>query len=195
MKDMWTRSFPSPSQRNQKHCTERSRPMRGFTLVEMMLVITIMAIMLGTVAPNFKPFLEGTTLKNAANTLSHLVRYARSLAVERSASTQLTFDTDTGIILLSVESDPLNFPGIYEPVPLPVSYPKEYRTQIAIAGIVKQSLSGSLEENVVNFLSDGTSSDTLIYLVDRCERTYTVGIVGLTGQVMVWNHAVQTFYE
>lgn len=173
----------------------KKSPTRGFTLVEMVLVITIMAIMLGSIVPNFKPFMESATIKDAARTLSHMIRYARSMAVEQSACVEVSFDPDTGNIWVLVESDPINEPGVYEPVKLPVDYPKKYRTDIKIASIVKQTLFGSQEDNVVSFLSDGTTSDTFIYLTDRYEQVYTIGIVGLTGQVMVWNYAAQSFYE
>lgn len=161
----------------------------------MILVITIMAIALGTITPNFKPFLESTTLKNAAQSLSTILRYTRSLAVERSAATQVEFNPDTGEIAVAIETDPINMPGIFEPVVLPVKYPRKYQTDILIAGIVKQTLFGTQEENIISFQSDGTTSDTFVYLADSYENTYTVGVVGLTGQVMVWNHAVQSFYE
>ena len=167
----------------------------GFTLVEMLLVITIMAIMLGGITPMFKPFLEGTTLKHAAQTLSHILRYTRSLAIERSAITQILFDQDTGIIQISIEADPVNAPGTYEPVRLPIKYPKKYRTDTSIAKIDKRTLSGSQKANEITFQPDGTTSDSFIYMIDKHENTYTVGIVGLTGQVMIWKGMTESFYE
>lgn len=168
---------------------------RGFTLVEMVLVITIMAIMLGSVIPNFKPFMESATIKDAASTLAQMIRYTRSLAVEQSACVEMAFDSETGDIWVSIESDPINSPGIYEPIRLPVDYPKKYRTDIQVAGVIKQTLSGSQEDEVISFLPDGTTSDTFVYLTDKYEQIATIGIVGLTGQVMVWNFAAQSFYE
>lgn len=163
--------------------------------MEMMLVITIMAIMLGAIVPNFKPFVESATIKDASRNLSQIIRYTRSLAVERSANTELTFDLETGEIMTLEENDPINAPGIFEPILLPVAYPKEYKTKVKVAAIVKQTLYGSQEDNVVSFQPDGATSDTFIYMVDSYEKVYTIGIVGLTGQVLVWDHAVQDFYE
>ncbi|MBN2327529.1 MAG: GspH/FimT family pseudopilin [Candidatus Omnitrophica bacterium] len=168
---------------------------RGFTLVELMLVITIMGIMLGAITPTFKPFLDSQTLKNATSSLAQIIRFVRSMAVEQSAVVQITFDKDTGGVLVAMENDPINMPGVLAPVALPVRYPKEYQEKVRVASIVKQTLFGTQQEDMITFQPDGTTSDTFIYLVDEYENTYTIGIVGLMGQVMTWNHAVDNFYE
>ncbi|HXK94990.1 MAG TPA: hypothetical protein PKV38_15055, partial [bacterium] len=61
--------------------------------------------------------------------------------------------------------------------------------------IEKRTLFGTLEENELTFQPNGSTSDTFIYLVDDRERVYTIGIIGLTGQVLVWDHAVESFYD
>lgn len=167
----------------------------GFTLVELMLVITIMGIMLGMLVPNFSPLLQGMTLKHASQAVAQILRYARSVAVERGTAAKVMFDSETGAILLATEADPINFPGVYQEEALPVAYPREYGTKVKVPMIDKRSLFGALEENELTFLPNGSTSDTFIYLMDENERMYTVGIIGLTGQVLVWDHVVQSFYE
>ncbi|HOJ61228.1 MAG TPA: prepilin-type N-terminal cleavage/methylation domain-containing protein [bacterium] len=167
----------------------------GFTLVELMLVITLMGIMLGMLVPNFSPLMQGMTLKHASQAVAQILRYARGVAVERSAVTKITFDPETGNIRLSSEADPVNFPGVFQEEALPVAYPREYRAKVKAALIEKRTLFGTLEENELTFQPNGSTSDTFIYLVDDRERVYTIGIIGLTGQVLVWDHAVESFYD
>lgn len=185
MKDICAARFRSLA--DQRRC--------GFTLVELMLVITIMGIMLGAITPTFKPFLESQTLKNATDSLAQIIRYARSMAVEQSSVVQIAFEEDSGGVSVLMENDPINMPGILEEVVLPVRYPKKYQEKVRVAAIIKQTLSGTQQEQVITFQPDGTTSDTFIYLADSYENTYTIGIVGLMGQVMTWNRAVDNFYE
>jgi len=186
MNELRIKPFPAAS---------HMRAPSGFTLVELMLVITIMGIMLGMLVPNFSPLLQGMTLKHASQAVAQILRYARSVAVERSTAAKVTFDPETGAILLATEADPVNSPGVYQEEPLPVAYPREYRTKVKVPLIDKRSLFGTQEENELTFMPNGSTSDTFIYLVDENERVYTIGIIGLTGQVMVWDHVVQSFYE
>ncbi|HXK94120.1 MAG TPA: prepilin-type N-terminal cleavage/methylation domain-containing protein, partial [bacterium] len=46
----------------------------GFTLVELMLVITLMGIMLGMLVPNFSPLMQGMTLKHASQAVAQILR-------------------------------------------------------------------------------------------------------------------------
>lgn len=187
----------------------------SFTLVELILVVTIIAIMAGAVIPNFSGYLNTVTIKNAAETLAQIFRYARSLAIEQSAVSKVVIDSETRQISLLIEVDPFNSPGQFAPAKLPISYPKEFRAKIAIANIVRMGIPTAAQpaaaiqqpqaqaqtpataplQQELSFQPSGTTSDTLIYLVDQNEQMYTIGIVGLTGQVMVWNHAVESFYE
>lgn len=168
---------------------------QGFTLTEMLLVITIIAIVLGTIVPQFGSFMQSTALKNTASTLADIIRFARSTAIERSAITRIEFNLEEGTILLSAEADPFTLPGAFELQRLPITPPKEFGSVVKIAKIEKHSIAGSLEDSVISFTPDGTTSDTFIYLIDTSERVYTIGIVGLTGQVMVWDHGVTSFYD
>ncbi len=163
--------------------------------MELMMVIMIMGIMVGAIVPNFGPFLDRITLKNAANNIATTVRYARSVAIERSSVTKLMFDLDTGDVTFVAEADPINMPGEFVEERLPFPYPKEYREKVSFSQIIKHSLFDTDEQNVLSFQPNGATSDTFIYLMDPDEQVYTVGIIGLTGQVMVWNRAVETFYD
>ncbi len=168
---------------------------QSFTLVELLLVVTIIAIMAGSIIPNIGASLTGATLDNATKTLSYLVRYVRSVAVERSVVAKLTLDPNSADISFTVEADPQNQSGVFEEESLPLSFSSKYQDKVKIAGMNKNSLFGSQEENVITFQPNGTTSDTFIYLTDDDMRVHTIGIVGITGQVITWDYECNSFYE
>lgn len=167
---------------------------RAFSLLELVLVITIMGIMAGAIMPSVSNSLKGRRLGDYCDTLSNMLRYARSLAVERSMITKISFDEESANPVLSVEADPLNAPGTFEDERFPIFISRDFGSDITIASIVKNALEGTQVENEITFNPDGSTSDTFIYVTDDNERIHTVGIIGLTGQIMVWKQMMDNFY-
>lgn len=158
------------------------------------MVVAIMGILTGAAAPMFRNSLEGRVLDDAAKQLEDMLRYARSVAVERSAVSRLMFDPETGIVAFSVEIDPLNAPGTFSEELLPSRWNQRTRQKVHITSIQKHVPEGTQEENLIEFQPDGSTAETMIYISDAKERVYTLALLGLTGQVMRWNHFVENFY-
>lgn len=68
-----------------------SREMRsaGFTLIELMVTIAVMAILLSIAVPSFNEVMLGTKLSSYANNLSSSALLARSEAIKRNAPVTL----------------------------------------------------------------------------------------------------------
>lgn len=61
---------------------------RGFTLIELMIVLTLIAIMAGIGVPGFQTMVQNNRLTSATNSLLSALQYARSEAVtQRTAIT------------------------------------------------------------------------------------------------------------
>lgn len=60
-------------------------PSRGFTLVEMLVVMTIGAILVAAAVPSFRTLIANTRASNGTNALSGAFEYARSEAIRRGA--------------------------------------------------------------------------------------------------------------
>lgn len=66
------------------------RRQSGFTLIELIVVLTVSAILVGLAAPSFREFTAGQRVKNAAFDLAAAMLLARSEAVKRNASVSVS---------------------------------------------------------------------------------------------------------
>jgi type IV fimbrial biogenesis protein FimT len=67
----------------------RMTTLRGFTLVEMMIAITLMAVLLAMAVPSFRDASLGSTVRSLANELVVSAALARSEAIKRNAPVTL----------------------------------------------------------------------------------------------------------
>ncbi len=67
----------------------------GFTLIEVMVVVAVLAILLGIAAPSFQSMLDKRRLIGAAEQLYADLQYARSEAIKRNASVTVSFSPGT----------------------------------------------------------------------------------------------------
>ena len=71
----------------------RKRPTTGFTLIELMVTVSIMAIIAMIAAPALQTFVDKTRLKGATDRLYADMQFARSEAVKRNSSVSISFST------------------------------------------------------------------------------------------------------
>ena len=74
----------------------RVRPSRGFTLIELMVTIAILAIALGIAVPNLQEFVRRNNLAAATNNMVSSLALARSEAVRRAARVTVAADDWAG---------------------------------------------------------------------------------------------------
>lgn len=70
------------------------RMTRAFTLIEILLVVVILLIIVGVSAPNFSPVIKSLELKQAANDLAYLMRYAQSRSIVQNKILRLYFSDE-----------------------------------------------------------------------------------------------------
>jgi type IV fimbrial biogenesis protein FimT len=72
--------------------SSRSSDQAGFSLVELMIVIAVVAIMAGIAAPSFQDMLASQRLSAATSALNESLWLARSEAIKRNTAVSFEFD-------------------------------------------------------------------------------------------------------
>jgi len=70
--------------------------MKGFTLVEMMVTIAVLAIIIGIATPSFVEMMRQNTVRSQANELLALMHYARSEAIKRRSNVEVAISAGSG---------------------------------------------------------------------------------------------------
>jgi prepilin-type N-terminal cleavage/methylation domain-containing protein len=92
------------------------RKKSGFTLLELMTVIGIMAVLSTIAIPNFLGWLPKYKLGSAARDILSAMQYARLVAVKDNVDVRVNFDTDNNNFLIFRDLHPV----VAEPYLLPI---------------------------------------------------------------------------
>jgi general secretion pathway protein H len=138
---------------------------RGFTLLELLVVMVIVALLVALVPPLFSGAVPGARLKGAARDLAVELRYARSHAITRNQDME---------VRLNLEPPAYAVPGR-----APRTLPEGVKIQVVSATSRRVLQPTSYR---VRFFPDGSSSGAQITLSGG-SRSYRIGVDWLTGRV------------
>lgn len=142
------------------------RPNAGFTLLELMIVLGIMALGFGAVAVNMSAGNDSMALKAAARDLASGLRYTRSQAMISHTQVTLDFDLTQNSYTLTGQT---KVHSIATDIDVTVSTAKEDLSD----GVAK-----------LRFFSDGSSIGGRITL-EKNKLSQEININWLTGQVSI----------
>ena len=186
---------------------EAGRASRGFTLVELLLTVTLVLLLVGAMIFSFSTLQRGAQLEEGANQFEALVRFVRAYAANTGRQVQINFEEEIddglsvplGSLRVLWEPDPIGQPGIFQPLPEAVEFVSRITDLISVEDVRP----GSAEPNDVtnappsdtamnvtflptNFYPDGSSDSAEILFASKDsedERLISVRLSGVTGTV------------
>jgi general secretion pathway protein H len=142
---------------------------RGFTLLEMMIVLVLAGLMLALVPPLFSGRTSTAELRATARELAAALRFARGQAITRQRETVLTLDTEHRHYTVSGRERSRRLPK-----------------GIGLKLITARSERIATHRAAIRFFPDGSATGGQITLSGG-KQSYIVDINWLTGRVAIYN--------
>ncbi|WP_375056551.1 GspH/FimT family pseudopilin [Zobellella sp. DQSA1] len=136
---------------------------KGFTLLELLVVLTISTLALAVALPRFAALLPGAELKSYSRQTAALLRLARSQAIATGEEVALLFDREARQTLLTGR---------------PAPYPWPERIELVLSAVTDSPPA----PQEMTFYPDGTSSGGTLVVAGSGQR-YRIEVHWLTGRV------------
>ena len=150
---------------------------RGFSLIEMIIVIVILSLLVMFVTPRLTKSLQHLEVRSASKKISAILRTCRSESVNRGRIYSMSFDTTSRLLSVQSMEEGEEKPAVER------SYPFPEEVQIEKIDVGKTLLESSLP--AFEFYPNGGSNGGTA-LVRRVEsRAYSILVDSLTGTVKV----------
>ena len=143
------------------------RRARGFSLIELVVVLAILGLAYSLVPPLFSGAREGVELKSATRQLAAGLRKARNYAVARRTEGVLTLDVETRDFTVSGDTRTYHLPR---------------RLQLKLVTAERDVVNDKLAS--IRFYADGSSNGGRITLGSG-ERSFELDVNWLTGRVAI----------
>lgn len=157
-----------------KRIPDKPKVLRGFTLLELMLVIVIMGIMVAVSIPSFSGVFAQTRLTTATSSLASALGFAGRLAVMERLSCRLNCDTQQGTYWLSIEKDPLEAPGTYSKPDGHLGKDRSLPQGIKISKMLTPRGVSPEQEKYICASPNGKMEEALLYLTNEKGEIYTI---------------------
>lgn len=176
----------------------------GFTLIEIMLVLAIIAILSSISMPAMRGFAASQRLKTSAQAIVDTISFARDMAITESATHLVVFDVDGNRYWLASSEtfdvqNPVSSAGRASNAPTTpdgqmgvsrtsgiMGIPQPLSHGITIAGLVTIEDAGPQQINsgadYVYFTPISTSIDTIVYLQNVRGDGIAITVEGATGR-------------
>ena len=164
------------------------RGSKGFTLLELVIVIAFIGITVGFVAPRLFTELTTSGLERAARDLTTLIQYARSEAITQHKAYYVRFDFDGNLVGIYPKPEKSGeTPELLKKVKLPEG--------VLLKG-VKSPYQPKKEQGQIDLMitSDGIVEQGVIYLEGGPNKIYTLIIKPFSGNFRTYDHYVEITY-
>jgi general secretion pathway protein H len=159
---------------------------RGFSLIELMIVLILISLSISLVAPSLSRFSKNIELKAAAKKISAILRYYRNEAVHRGRVQQVLFDANAREVRIQAVAEEKGMGE--EETPSRSEAPKyPLPAGIQIKEIKIPASQYPTEFPTIEFYPDGGSNGGSIVLENEGNKGYKIKVHFLTGIVRIEN--------
>ena len=163
--------------------TSRTGTKRGFTTIELMVVMVIFVLMSTAVVVSMAPALSDARLRSGTRMIVSVLNYARSYAVAHQTETRVVFDRiENGIMVEAKMRDEKGEEGL---VPLTTSVGKYRRLPRGLELAPVEKPGTDEEEDFIGFTQIGQSERAAVVITDSKGRLRRIIVDGITGRCMV----------
>jgi type II secretion system protein H len=171
--------------------TSRIGNRRGFTLLELMVVLAIMLIMSGVVVESIMPALNEARLRSSTSMTIAALRYARSYAVTHRTRAAMVLNTGRQGLSVQIpetdESGEETWRVITTPAGRYRSLPEGVTIEVTRPEMTDQdatppgTMNESENQETVTFTALGQAEDTRITLRDEHDNSRVIRVDAITG--------------
>lgn len=156
---------------------------RGFTTIELMVALVIIAIMSMVVVVSMGPALEDARLRSGCRIVASALNYTRSYAVSRQTYARVVVDKEKNGVSTEALVREESGDETLKPVLTPSGRYHQLPRGVKIAGVRKPGI--DVEEDYVGFSQMGQADDTVIAIVDARDKERYIVIDSITGRASI----------
>jgi len=166
---------------------------RGFTLIEILMVVVVIAVAMGMFVPQFVRRISATKLREAGHHLFVMARYAHEFAVTRRCTCRLLIDPKRNRFGLVYQVDPEHRASEYVPMRRDGMRQTTLPQGVRFAEVLADSVANQdPKEIVISFDPTGQATAAIIQLTDG-HRTWSIVIEPNRGRVELVDQAINAF--
>ena len=139
----------------------------GFSLIELLVVLTILGLAVAVVPPMLDNTLESATLKKATRDIISGLKQARSNAISQRRPSEFRFDVNKAVYTVESKKVTLDIPAT---------------TKVSLTTAQSKLQSASIGS--IQFFADGSSTGGRI-LLEADKTQYRIDVEWLTGRIQI----------
>ena len=151
---------------------------KGFTLVEVLLVVIIILVIAGLSLPNFAPTFLNFQLRETSSNLAYKMRYAQSRAITQSRTCRLEFSGDYSQYWLTEDTSEDDYAS--------EKHFEKIAGRMGRTAKIPEGVRAESALNIIHFQEDGAIDPVRIYLC-RKEQCFTISTQEQPGYVHIFD--------
>ena len=145
----------------------------GFTLFEILVVVTILGILFGVMTPLFRNSYTNLELRNSYKNIAATIKHAQERAIMEEREFRVNFDRRERTYWLSYREDPLEFPARFVDLKTDAGRPRSLPEEVTFA-LIRANRDRKTRANYITFYPNGAADKATVRLRDRSHKSFLI---------------------